>query len=124
MITYFLGRIDFEPVHGRQLAYPVKNTIVFLNVDSWNEETTLSCDRITADFSIVQYSPCGKYIAATSLEGDIVVWDVASESVINTGKHEKSIAICGLMWNPKGNLYCFCTPVKTGKEKLTKMIAL
>lgn len=87
------------------MAYPVKNTVVFLNVESWNEETTLSLDHVTADFSIVQYSPCGKYIAAVSLEGDIIVWNVASESCVNFGKHEKSIAICGLMWNPNGKLF-------------------
>lgn len=97
-----LGRIDFEPINGKQLAYPDKNTVVILNVDSWAQGATLSCDNVTAEFSIVQYSPCGNYIVATSLEGDIVIWNVASENVVNTGKHEKSIAICGLMWNPKG----------------------
>lgn len=102
-MLYFKGRIDFEPVHGEHLAYPDKNTVVLLNVNSWTQEATLSCDSVTADFSIVQYSPCGKYIVATSSEGDIIVWNVSSETVVNTGKHEKSIAICGLMWNPKGN---------------------
>lgn len=94
--------MDFEPVQGKQLAYPDKNTIVFLNVESWSQATTLTCSNVNADFSIVQYSPCGKYLIATSVKGDIVIWDVASESIVNSGKHEKSIAICGLMWSPQG----------------------
>lgn len=98
----FLGRIDFEPTEGKQLAYPDRNKIVFLSTDSWIQEATLHCDTVVAEYSIVQYSPCGKYIVATSVEGDIVVWNVGSGRCVNSGKHEKSIAICGLMWNPKG----------------------
>lgn len=101
--------MDFEPINGKHLAYPNKNTVVLLDIDSCKQTTTLSCDEVNADFSIVQYSPCGKYILATSLEGDIIIWNVASESISSTGKHEKSIAICGLMWNPKGLIFALQT---------------
>lgn len=78
--------------------------MVLLNVDSWTEEATLNCDSsVAADLSIVQYSPCGKFLIATSLDGDFIIWNISTEMIVNSGKHEKSIAICGLMWNPKGN---------------------
>ncbi|CAG9822132.1 unnamed protein product [Phaedon cochleariae] len=96
-------RIDFEPSEGKELAYPDKNQVIILNVSDWSEKATLICNEVSAPYSIVQYSPCGKFIIATSLEGDFVVWEVGTQEVANVSKHTKSIAICGLMWNPKGN---------------------
>ncbi|KAJ8932702.1 hypothetical protein NQ318_021221 [Aromia moschata] len=98
-----LGRIDFDPIKGIHLAYPDKSNIVILNTDDWSQHATLNCD-VTAMYSIVQYSPCGNYIAATSEEGDFVVWDASSQMVINRSKHPKSVSIGGLMWNPKESM--------------------
>ncbi|KAJ8931899.1 hypothetical protein NQ314_015168 [Rhamnusium bicolor] len=96
--------MDFEPINGKYLAYPDKNAVVLLNTDDWSQTSTLSCNEVSSSYSIVQYSPCGKYILATTEEGDFVLWQVFSETVMNISKHQKSIAICGLMWNPKGNI--------------------
>ncbi|XP_050293758.1 WD repeat and HMG-box DNA-binding protein 1 [Anthonomus grandis grandis] len=97
-----LCRLDFEPNNGTFLAYPLNNTIKLLNTVTWNDET-LSCENISADFSIVQYSSCGKYLAAATVEGDFVIWETCSNKVLKVSKHESSKAVCGLMWNPKGN---------------------
>ncbi|KAG5888708.1 hypothetical protein JTB14_035773 [Gonioctena quinquepunctata] len=98
-----LCRIDFDPTSGKKLAYPANNTVIILNVSDWLVDATLTCGEVSSHYSIVQYSPCGKYILASSDKGDFVIWDVNSQNVSIVSKHEKSVAICGLMWNPKGN---------------------
>ncbi|KAH1012098.1 WD repeat and HMG-box DNA-binding protein 1 [Dendroctonus ponderosae] len=97
-----LCRLDFEPKHGELLAYPLKNVVKLLNTTTWAEEE-LKCPEVDADFSVLQYSSCGKYLAAASLKGDFVIWETLKKTVFQTSKHDASNAICGLMWNPKGN---------------------
>lgn len=97
------GRLDFDPNDGTNLAYPHKNTVKLLNTTTW-AEITLTCSEISADFSILQYSFCGIYLAAATLEGDFVIWETGNRKVYKVTKHESSKAICGLMWNPKGNV--------------------
>ncbi|XP_066141426.1 WD repeat and HMG-box DNA-binding protein 1 isoform X1 [Euwallacea fornicatus] len=97
-----LCRLDFEPNTGEILAYPHDNTIKLLNTTSWKEET-LSCASVKANYSVLNYSNCGKYLAAATLEGDFVIWETSNLKVYKISKHESSLAICGLMWNPKGN---------------------
>lgn len=99
-----LCRIHFEQVQGKQFAYPKKNTVVILNVDNWVEKTVLTCPEVSASYSIVQYSPCGKYILAASVEGNFVIWDVTTENIVSLSQHEKTVSICGLMWNPLGKI--------------------
>ncbi|KAJ8971614.1 hypothetical protein NQ317_014735 [Molorchus minor] len=117
-----LCRIDFEPTQGKHLAYPNQNVVIILTTDDWSQTATLVCDQVSASYSIVQYSPCGKYILATSDEGDFVVWDVSSQTVTNTSKHPKSTAITGVMWNPKGNGTVVYTDVEGQLGILSKLI--
>nr|XP_023016671.1 WD repeat and HMG-box DNA-binding protein 1 [Leptinotarsa decemlineata] len=117
-----LCRIDFESRKGKKLAYPNNNTVIILNVEDWSVDATLSCGEVSAPYSIVQYSPCGKYILATSSEGDFVIWDTASQDVSIVSKHEKSVAVCGLMWNPKGNGEIIYTDVEGQLGIITKSI--
>ncbi|XP_057657701.1 WD repeat and HMG-box DNA-binding protein 1 [Diorhabda carinulata] len=98
-----LCRIDFEPKQGKYLAYPEKNSVIILQVSDWSTNVTLTCKEVSSDYSIVQFSPCGGYILATTLEGDFVIWNVSTGEVSCVSKHEKSVAVCGLMWNPIGN---------------------
>lgn len=100
-MTKFIGRIDFDPTTGINLAYPHQNTIKLLNTTSW-EEKTLMCDKITADYSVLQYSNCGKYLAGATVSGNLAIWDISTLSVFKVTQHESSIAICAFMWNPKG----------------------
>lgn len=72
-------------------------------MNDFSQITMLSCEEVSSFYSLVQYSPCGKYIMATSEEGDFVMFEVETEVVSNISKHPKSIAITGLMWNPTGN---------------------
>lgn len=99
----FLGRMDFDPIYSRYLAYPNENTVVILNTSDWNQKSILTCDAIEFSYSIVQFSPCGNFIAAASEKGDIAVWDIANQSLVDATIHPKSISICALAWNPLGN---------------------
>ncbi|CAH1988154.1 unnamed protein product [Acanthoscelides obtectus] len=102
-----LCRMDFEPSEGKMLVYPIKNTLVVLNVESWSEVTTLICQEVDASYSIVKYSPCGRYIMGATDKGDFVLWDTITENLVNVSKHEKNVAVCGLAWNPKGKMFFF-----------------
>ncbi|KAL1505330.1 hypothetical protein ABEB36_004921 [Hypothenemus hampei] len=97
-----LCRLDFDPKDGVHLAYPCKNVIKQMNTMSWTEEEFI-CDKVAADFSILQYSTCGKYLAAATVEGDFVIWRTTDKKVHRISKHCSSTAVCALMWNPKDN---------------------
>lgn len=80
----------------------------------WSERETLSCTEVTADYSIVQFSPCSKFLAAASVVGDFVIFSLINNEVQATSKHSKNIPICGLAWNPAGNiLQCTASEVGT-----------
>lgn len=96
--------MDFEPVSGRSLAYPNRNTVIILNTFDWTNKLVLACPEIDSSFSIVQFSPCGEFIAAASDQGELVVWEIASQIIIDITKHSHSIALCAVMWNPRGKL--------------------
>ncbi|CAH0555298.1 unnamed protein product [Brassicogethes aeneus] len=98
-----LCRMDFEPTKGKHLAYPDETTIVVVDTKDFSQVATLSCDEVNSSYSLVQYSPCGKFLLATTEEGDFVLFEVETEIVSNISKHPKSIAISGIMWNPNGN---------------------
>lgn len=94
--------MDFEPKLGHYLAYPDKNSINILNTSDWSKKCTLTCDSVDSEYSIVKYSPCGKYISAASIKGDLIVWDVRRSIAIATTTHPKLISICSMAWNPSG----------------------
>ncbi|XP_022906813.2 WD repeat and HMG-box DNA-binding protein 1 [Onthophagus taurus] len=98
-----LCRMDFEPTSGKHVAYPQKNTVVILNTTDWSNVCTLTTDTTDSNFSIVQYSPCGKFIAAAAIKGEIIVWAVESQEVVEFSQHSSSKAVCALAWNPLGN---------------------
>ncbi|XP_008570911.1 PREDICTED: WD repeat and HMG-box DNA-binding protein 1 isoform X2 [Galeopterus variegatus] len=50
--------------------------------------------------NIVTWSPCGRYLAAGSINGLIIVWHVETKDCMERVKHEKGYAICGLAWHP------------------------
>lgn len=75
-----------------------------MNSQDWKKIKTLSCSDVDGDYSIVQFSFCGTYLAASSIQGDFVIFEVSTEKVINKSKHPNGSTICGLMWNPTSNL--------------------
>lgn len=94
--------MDFHPNSNLQLAYPLEREILVLDTIDWSKKYTLSCPSVNADFSIVQYSPCGKYLAAASQEGSIAVWDTTTQALVGVSDHPSGTAICAMVWNPIG----------------------
>uniref|UniRef100_A0A2K6GVC4 WD repeat and HMG-box DNA-binding protein 1 n=1 Tax=Propithecus coquereli TaxID=379532 RepID=A0A2K6GVC4_PROCO len=54
----------------------------------------------TFTLNIVTWSPCGQYLAAGSINGLIIVWNVETKDCMERVKNEKGYAICGLAWHP------------------------
>lgn len=101
MVNFLIGRMDFEPNSGHTLAYPEKNTIVILDVSDWSMKFTLTCLMVSSSYSICQYSPCGKYMAAAAQNGDLVIWEIVTQTVSHT-KHSSEVSLSSMVWNPSG----------------------
>ncbi|KAJ2948140.1 hypothetical protein O0L34_g9942 [Tuta absoluta] len=55
------------------------------------------------------FSPCGEYLAGSTVAGQIAVWEVRSGACMGIVNHPTSHNVSALAWNPKGNgvlAYC------------------
>ncbi|XP_063295848.1 WD repeat and HMG-box DNA-binding protein 1 [Pelobates fuscus] len=93
-------RLEWQPKAGKLLAIPVDKSIHLYERDSWKSSLTLSDDFITQPVNVVTWSPCGRYLIGGSIDGCIVVWNVATKACIERIKHEKGYTICALAWHP------------------------
>ncbi|XP_074069549.1 WD repeat and HMG-box DNA-binding protein 1 isoform X1 [Macrotis lagotis] len=93
-------RLAWQPKSGKLLAVPVGNSIKLYRRETWRNEFDLSDNFITLPFNVVTWSPCEKYLAAGSVNGCIVVWNVETKDCMERVKHEKGYTICGLAWHP------------------------
>lgn len=60
--------------------------------------------QISSNYTVCSYSPCGKYIAAGTISGEISVWEVRSGDVIKgETKGAESQKITAIEWNPSNN---------------------
>ncbi|KAM4690958.1 WD repeat and HMG-box DNA-binding protein 1 [Rhinophrynus dorsalis] len=94
-------RLQWQPKSGKLLAVPVEKTVHLYDRDTWKHSCTLSDDFITQPLNVVAWSPCGQYLVAGSVDGCIVVWNMATKSCMERIKHEKSYTICALCWHSK-----------------------
>lgn len=94
--------MDFHPTSDLYLAYPLEKSVLVLNTTDWTEKFRLTADSVDANYSIVQYSPCGKFLAAASQDGCIVVWNTSTQTVVDVSEHPLCVAICAMAWNPTG----------------------
>ncbi|KYM96439.1 WD repeat and HMG-box DNA-binding protein 1 [Cyphomyrmex costatus] len=61
------------------------------------------------DISICKFSECGTRIAASSLYGEIVVWNVETKEMIGYLEHEQDAKITALVWHiDHSNEIAFC----------------
>lgn len=64
----------------------------------------LKDDKAAGDYSICSYSPCGKYIAAGTVSGDISIWNARNgDKIRGDTKGNDCQAITMLEWNPMNN---------------------
>ncbi|XP_036774333.2 WD repeat and HMG-box DNA-binding protein 1 isoform X2 [Manis pentadactyla] len=95
-------RLAWQPKSGKLLAVPVEKSVKLYRRETWNNQFDLSDNFISQALNIVTWSPCGQYLAAGSINGLIIVWNVETKDCMERVKHEKGYAICGLAWHPTG----------------------
>lgn len=66
------------------------------------------CAPCCQKFSVVKFSPCGPYLAASSTEGHLVIWNSASHQVLSSVQTEEKQHICSLDWSPQLPQIAFC----------------
>ncbi|XP_009994758.1 PREDICTED: WD repeat and HMG-box DNA-binding protein 1 [Chaetura pelagica] len=94
-------RLGWQPGSGKLLAVPVDKVVKLYRRETWESHLDLSDTFITQPLNVVAWSPCGQYLAAGSVDGSIVVWNMETQECIERMKHEKNYTICGLAWHPK-----------------------
>ncbi|RLU23684.1 hypothetical protein DMN91_003890 [Ooceraea biroi] len=100
---------SFKCTDGSYLAYPSNKDIVIVERLSWKELYRLKCPNLKTELSICKFSECGAYIAASSLYGEIVVWNVETKEVIGHLEHEQDTKITALAWHiDHSNEIAFC----------------
>ncbi|CAH3160505.1 unnamed protein product [Porites lobata] len=102
-ISKTLCRLAWQPGSGKYVAVPVDKAVKVYERESWKNVFNLDKDGHSELVSIVSWSPCGNFIASASINGEIFIWKVSSQTVIERINHESGQTICGLAWNPKGN---------------------
>ncbi|XP_064148570.1 WD repeat and HMG-box DNA-binding protein 1 isoform X2 [Loxodonta africana] len=93
-------RLAWQPKSGKLLAVPVEKSVKLYRRETWSNQFDLSDNFISQTLNIVTWSPCGQYLAAGSINGLIIVWNVETKDCLERVKHEKGYAICGLAWHP------------------------
>uniref|UniRef100_A0A8C0W7I5 WD repeat and HMG-box DNA-binding protein 1 n=1 Tax=Castor canadensis TaxID=51338 RepID=A0A8C0W7I5_CASCN len=93
-------RLAWQPKSGKLLAIPVEKSVKLYRRETWSNQFDLSDSFISQTLNIVTWSPCGQYLAAGSINGLIIVWNVETKDCMERVKHEKGYAICGLAWHP------------------------
>ncbi|XP_067018365.1 WD repeat and HMG-box DNA-binding protein 1-like [Acropora muricata] len=102
-ISKTMCRLSWQPMSGKYLAVPVDKGIKIYERNSWENIFNLDDGSHSELVSIVSWSPCGNYIASSSICGEIFIWKLSSKTVIERINHESKQAISGLVWNPRGN---------------------
>uniref|UniRef100_A0A670HTC5 WD repeat and HMG-box DNA-binding protein 1 n=1 Tax=Podarcis muralis TaxID=64176 RepID=A0A670HTC5_PODMU len=95
-------RHAWQPKTGKLLAVPVEKVVKLYRRETWDHQLDLLDKSVTQPFNVVAWSPCGQYLAAGSVGGWIVIWNVDTQECLERVKHDKSYTICGLAWHPKG----------------------
>uniref|UniRef100_A0A4W3IBA0 WD repeat and HMG-box DNA-binding protein 1 n=1 Tax=Callorhinchus milii TaxID=7868 RepID=A0A4W3IBA0_CALMI len=101
-LTSSICRLDWQPKTGMLLAIPVDQTVKLYERETWQNSFDLSDNSITKPINIVSWSPCGRYLAAGSADGSMVVWNVTTKECVERLQHEKAFKISAMAWHPKG----------------------
>ncbi|KAL0104850.1 hypothetical protein PUN28_016473 [Cardiocondyla obscurior] len=100
---------SFKCTDGSCLAYPSNKDVVIVERSSWKELYKLKCPTLKTELSICKFSECGTRIAASSLYGEIVVWNVETKETIGYLEHEQDTKITALVWHiDHSNEIAFC----------------
>jgi len=82
---------------------PCEKEIHFYERETWlckfkiDLSTEISSDFVT---SILEFSPCGKYILATTNTQMIYVFSIINKATLFKYSYNKKLKLCALGWNP------------------------
>lgn len=103
------GVPSFHPKDGSWLAYPNMKDVVLFERSSWKESFRLKCVNIRSEISICKFSECGTLLAASTVQGEIIVWNVETKELIGYLEHAQKTKITGLSWSiDKPDEIAFC----------------
>ncbi|KAL7298415.1 hypothetical protein TKK_0008609 [Trichogramma kaykai] len=100
---------SFCPKSGAYLAYPQGKEVIVTERSSWQEVFRLKSNEIKNDLNICKFSECGKYLAASSVYGELIVWDISNKDAVGFVEYHQNAKITALVWNPsESNEIAFC----------------
>lgn len=111
--SFFTAKIygvpSFHPKNGSYLAYPNVKDVIIIERSSWKELFRLKCINIKTEINICKFSECGTLLAASSIYGEIIVWNVENKELIGYIEHQQNAKITALSWNiDKSDEIAFC----------------
>ncbi|XP_076237790.1 WD repeat and HMG-box DNA-binding protein 1 [Calliopsis andreniformis] len=111
--SFFTAKVycvpSFHSKDGRYLAYPHMKDVVIVERSSWKELFRLKCVNIKTEINICKFSECGTLVAASTVYGEIIVWDVETKQLIGYMEHQQNAKITALSWNiDKPDEIAFC----------------
>ncbi|XP_013779027.1 WD repeat and HMG-box DNA-binding protein 1-like [Limulus polyphemus] len=89
---------------GKYLALPVEKEVHLYKRGSWENMQTLKDESVTEIISLVALSPCGSFMAAVTVDGRILVWEMTSGRRLESIKLDKGTPFCSIAWNPTGKM--------------------
>ncbi|KAK1131589.1 hypothetical protein K0M31_017882 [Melipona bicolor] len=103
------GVPSFHPKNGKYLAYPNIKDVIIVERSSWKELFRLKCINIKTEINICKFSECGTLLAASSVQGEIIVWNVQNKELVGYIEHQQNTKITALSWNiDKSDEIAFC----------------
>ncbi|CAK9804293.1 WD repeat and HMG-box DNA-binding protein 1 [Anthophora quadrimaculata] len=111
--SFFTAKIygvpSFHPKDGSCLAYPYMKDVVLVERYSWKELFHLKCINIKSEINICKFSECGTLLAASTVYGEIIVWNVETKELVGYIEHQQNAKITALSWNiDKSDEIAFC----------------
>ncbi|XP_076761304.1 WD repeat and HMG-box DNA-binding protein 1 isoform X2 [Xylocopa sonorina] len=111
--SFFTAKVyavpSFNPKDGNYLAYPSMKEVIIIERSSWKESFRLKCINIKSELHICKFSECGTLLAASSVCGEIIVWNVETKELIGYIEHQQKSKITALAWNiDKSDEIVFC----------------
>ncbi|KZC07659.1 PREDICTED: WD repeat and HMG-box DNA-binding protein 1 [Dufourea novaeangliae] len=101
--SFFTSKVycvpSFQGKDGSCLAYPHMKDVVVVERSSWKELFHLKCINIKTEISICKFSECGTLLAASTINGEIIVWDVKTKDLIGYIENQQNAKITSLSWN-------------------------
>ena len=92
------------------MAYPNDQSIYVLETVNWTTKFTLRNELISSIYTVCSFSKCGQYIAAGTVKGEISVWNLSKNTVVQGAyKDDQTNPIMSIDWNPLNNgefAYC------------------